>query len=456
MGDTTASIQERFPFQEDEIDILLRMYREMTSSSSSSSSNSSNHVAGTFDKTLSTTMTNLLPARCVSTLLQQSIDSSFCFIDSPLNKFLEGISILLGRRGPRPVLDTIWSCCNVEGEIVATKIKLWNWIYRISKASCWVLSTDSDTLLEVEESIHIPNEWQLADVSSRSQFIEWTTSTFPQLYAAVATLFHSILLPNLANGKTPVLRVPKFDKPSAILTMNEVSLALMSEKFQGHWRRLYNNLDDGSSFELLQKSLIGYQGPTTILIQTTRGEVFGYFTECPWKLSSKWFGAPGSNVSHFYDNADSFLFTLVPNVHIYPATGCGKWYQYLHIPASHQSQQMKGLCIGGIASNCPRIHLTTDLNHCKATSIDSTYENGLLLHEGHHFFDAGVIEVYATSVIDVHYKRNQSMGQLQTDMAESHRIHIATVDKTQFLDMVSGFIRPLGVAHLDSMEHRHD
>ena len=453
MEETTASMLEHFPFQQDEIDQLLTIYQQMTSSSSSTSSN---EVAESIDKTVSKTMTNLLPAHCVSNLVQQSIDSSFCLIDSPRNKFLEGISILLGRRGPRPVLDAIWNCCHIEGETVATKMKLLDWIYRIAKASYWVVTTSSDNLSGVEELITVPNEWQLADISTRSQFIEFANSTFPQLYTAVATLIHGILLPNSAAGKTPVLIVPDFDKPSAILPIYQISLALMSTKFQGHWRRLYNNLDDGSSFEILQKSLIGYQGPTTIIIQTTRGEVFGYFTECPWKMSPKWFGAPGSSVSHFYDNADSFLFTLVPNIQLYSATGCGKWYQYLHIPASHQPQQMKGLCIGGIASNCPRVHLTTDFNHCKATSIDSTYDNGPLLQEGHHFFNASVIDVYATSVMDVDYRRNQILGQLQTDMAESHRIHMATVDKTQFLDVALGNSRRKGLEHWDSIEGRQD
>jgi hypothetical protein len=433
------NLLDSFPFQEDELDQLLTLF-----------SDDVNEAAQTIPKcSTNEYIESVLPTDCVAALVTGSIASAFCLTNTPLHRFLEGLSVLLGRRGPRPVLDVLWSCCIAEPR--ATKMPVLDWIYRITRASHIARTREKP---QEEDHVSFPKEWQLADVSSRPLFMEWANATLPRLYTAVASLFHCILLEDFDAGKTPFLCLPQLNKPSD-LPLDTVSLGLLSAKFQGSWRRLYNNLEDGSSFEILQSALIGYQGPTTIIIQTTRNEVFGYFTECPWKTSPKWFGTPGSSVSHFYDNADSFLFTLTPQLKILAATGQGKFYQYLHIPASHRPTELRGLCIGGIASNCPRIHLTTDFSNCKATSIDATYENGSLLHEGDNFFDVSIIEVYATSVGDVVYQRNQRKGQLQADIQESHRIHNATVDKVQFLeDFTSEFHVNKTFAHRDVVEGR--
>ena len=440
------SILDSFPFQEDELDQLLRLYDEDVSV-----------VAERISSETAAIPSLDLPDDCTSSLLHQSILSAFCLIDTPLNKYMEGLSVLLGRRGPRPLLDVLWTCTqNVQAES-ESKATLLEWIYRISVASRVLQTTDCrhDNLF-VEDSLvlgtAVPAEWHLVDLSSRPLFMEWANMKLPQIYTAVATFFHGILLREFSPGKTPVLQFPILDKQSDI-PLDLLSLALLSSKLQGNWRRLYNNLDDGSSFEILQQALIGYQGPTTIVIQTTRGEVFGYFTECPWKLSSKWFGAPGTNVSHFYDNADSFLFTLKPQLQLYPATGSGKYYQYLHMPAAHRTNEIKGLCIGGITHDCPRVHLTTDWTRCKATSVDTTYENGPLLEQDENFFTASVIEAYATSVGDDTFQINQTKGRLKMDISESGRRQAASVDKAQFLnDLESEIYMNKGFAHRDVVQ----
>jgi hypothetical protein len=450
------TLLDRFPFQEDELDHLLTLFPE----------DGKNEVVIIPKCSITESIERVLPKDCVSALVTESIASSSSSLctTTPLHQFLEGLSVVLGRRGPRPVLDVLWNTCQAAAAAAADPIQkdfIMDWIYRIARAS-QIAQTREIPPEEEENHAHacssssssFPKEWKLVDVSSKPQFMDWANSTLPQLYTAVASIVHCIFLEDFDAGKTPFLCLPQLNKPSD-LPLDTVSLGLLSAKFQGSWRRLYNNLEDGSSFEILQRALIGYQGPTTMIVQTTRNEVFGYFTECPWKTSPKWFGIPGSSLSHFYDNADSFLFTLAPQFKILAATGQGKYYQYLYIPPSHRPTELKGLCIGGIASNCPRIHLTTDFTHCKATSIDTTYENGSVLDEGNHFFDVCRMEVYATSVADAVYQRNQRQGQLQADIQESHRIHNAKVDKVPFLeDFTSDFHVNKTFAHRDTVQVR--
>ena len=60
-------------------------------------------------------------------------------------------------------------------------------------------------------------------------------------------------------------------------------------------------------------SLFGYAGPTLIVVESTKGDVFGCVAAEEWKEHVDFFG---ENAAH-----ESFLFSLRPKVSIYRPRG---------------------------------------------------------------------------------------------------------------------------------------
>jgi hypothetical protein len=73
-----------------------------------------------------------------------------------------------------------------------------------------------------------------------------------------------------------------------------------SRQLQGDWERLYTSADDGLSFNRICHHILGYGGPTVILIRDVKGHVSGFYTNEAWKESNS-----------FYGSSDCFLFKCV-------------------------------------------------------------------------------------------------------------------------------------------------
>eukprot|EP00947_MAST-08B_sp_MAST-8B-sp1_P004266 g4266.t1 len=74
--------------------------------------------------------------------------------------------------------------------------------------------------------------------------------------------------------------LPRVARPSVLLTPSlTFGLGLSSQACfgGGFWNLLYRSTDHGLSFDLLCHRLIGYEGPTLIVIKDTEGHVFGAF-----------------------------------------------------------------------------------------------------------------------------------------------------------------------------------
>ena len=54
-------------------------------------------------------------------------------------------------------------------------------------------------------------------------------------------------------------------------------LSIHSAMLQGDWNRLYASSIDGLHFQQLAHALVGYDGPTVLLLQDEAGAVFGAF-----------------------------------------------------------------------------------------------------------------------------------------------------------------------------------
>lgn len=120
-------------------------------------------------------------------------------------------------------------------------------------------------------------------------------------------------------SETEVTMAPSADDPAAALPPilvrhgETLLLGLHSRSLQGSWRLLYSSDRHGMSFNRVAHHLLGYDGPTCVLIRCAdepQDTVLGMFAAQRWKDSNRFYGSP-----------DNILFTLSPELKIYRASG---------------------------------------------------------------------------------------------------------------------------------------
>lgn len=83
--------------------------------------------------------------------------------------------------------------------------------------------------------------------------------------------------------------------------------ASLPTRFRGYdWQLLYSLAQHGSSLHTLLRNAHG-ANPTLVVVETTRGDVFGGFTAVAWKQSASYYG-----------NGESFVFTCHPRFERFP------------------------------------------------------------------------------------------------------------------------------------------
>ena len=252
---------------------------------------------------------------------------------------------------------------------------------------------------------------------SLDEFIEWAQSEVPLLGSALPTFLHVIFKffsqesvdddneSKFPPGVTPLwipsltIDVPAvttftsptstfFTSPSSssfdLFAIACTSLTLAS----GSWHRLFSSEANGLSSNRLMHSILGYGGPTIILIRSKdtsdKGNcgcgTFGAYTHTSWKTESP----------QFYGNSDAFLFRLGPDpMAFYRPKGGSETngesddthnYQYFNTEA--RSKGYDGLSHGiGFGGTCelPRLYIDEVLDDCRAATEDLTYSKGPLL-----------------------------------------------------------------------------
>jgi TLD len=138
------------------------------------------------------------------------------------------------------------------------------------------------------------------------------------------------------------------------------------------WHRIYSSFFDGRSFNRLEWSLMGYNGPTLLVVKTTAQHVLGALASAQWKQSKA-----------FYGNADCFLFDLTPRLGVYRAAGGEGNFMYLHSEhEDHGSATCSGLPHGlglGGSLDKPRLFIPESFQRCSAGVLDKTFQSGELL-----------------------------------------------------------------------------
>ena len=255
---------------------------------------------------------------------------------------------------------------------------------------------------------------------SLNEFLEWAETTAPMISSALPTFLHVLLsyyTPTNTDkelqfppGVTP-LWIPSLTvetkasvigpAPSSFVDPSTSLFDLFSiscTSFQlaaGRWHQLFSSETNGLSCNRLMHSILGYAGPTLILIRAKGGRgTFGAYTYTPWSQES------GS----FYGNSDSFLFRLGSDPFAVYRPKCSgrsmginvdgfgrnstsknekdetRNFQYFNPEA--RSKGYDGLAHGiGFGGTCeqPRLYIDEMLDMSYAKSQDLTFEDGPLL-----------------------------------------------------------------------------
>ncbi len=215
--------------------------------------------------------------------------------------------------------------------------------------------------------------------------------------------------------------------------------------------RLYTSLSDGLSFNRLQNALLGYGGPTLLLIRETRGGVFGAFTASSWKESKD-----------FYGNSDCFLYQLLPTTAIYRPSGNETNYMYCNSEARSRGYDglSHGIGFGGTVGQ-PRLFLNEAFDACVASSQDLTFESGPLLPrtgEGglRKYFEIESLEVWGVGGEEV---VNEALGARNRarELRDAAIRQSRKVDRAAFLDdFRSGLIESKAFKYRDEIQGRGD
>jgi hypothetical protein len=287
-------------------------------------------------------------------------------------------------------------------------------------------------------------------------FLEWAESVAPLISATLSTFMHYILFPDVPHSPTrtsfffPSLRNQAsafFNAPNSPLLF---TFACMSNSLGGKWHRLYTSDSDGLSFNRLQNSLLGYGGPTLLIIrETLGGGVFGAFTAHAWKESKD-----------FYGNSDCFLFQLLPACAVYRPSGNGRAYMYCNSEARSKGYDRLSHGIGfGGNTDQPRLFISECFDGCTASSQDLTFERGVLLPRGpdgnlRKRFDIESLEVWGVGGDDM-VAGALGARDRQREIVAANIRKARKVDKAQFLDdFQSGLIESKAFQHRDQVRGR--
>lgn len=201
----------------------------------------------------------------------------------------------------------------------------------------------------------------------------------------------------------------------------------------------------------MQNALLGYAGPTLIIIRAINGGIFGAFTASPWKESKD-----------FYGNSDCFLYQLIPMTAVYRPSGQGSNFMYCNSEARSRGYdgQAHGIGFGGDVDQ-PRVLITETFENCIARSQDLTFEYGLLLPktpEGamQKNFDIDALEVWGVGGDEVVAEALGARDR-QREITAANLRKARKVDKAAFLeDFRSGVIESKAFAYRDQIRGRAD
>ena len=341
---------------------------------------------------------------------------------------------------------------------------------------------------------------------TKREFLEWQRKVVPDLFnCSVAKFLKSLLFPpefSQSQKQTPwtfpTIRSHKeftskrkageiIPISSLIFGSNTMSAAsstasislspplfafasISMPKFGDNWYRIFACAEDGWTFQSLERQIMGYEGPTLLVIQAhSKNEndgtvIFGAYSASKWERNKR----------DFFGTSDCFLFQLQPTLKVFkplPKIGTkGGHYMYFNCNAnintanpSRKDDLAQGLGFGGTVRQ-PRLFVDSYLEKCTLSHQDTSFEKGYLGFPpsndpfSSQSFSSTVsidsLEVYAVGnahTID----RGFASQRQHRDNADATLRNARTVDKAAFLgDMRSGLIESKAFAHRGQVDGR--
>eukprot|EP00981_Chlorochromonas_danica_P010376 scaffold3161_cov247-Ochromonas_danica.AAC.11 len=246
-----------------------------------------------------------------------------------------------------------------------------------------------------------------------------TTSYVPHIVKAFQTFFCVLLLRSFESPSYVPYRCVEVMGDSEIVSPVDLAFfGLHSDELQGAWKRLFSSAIDGLSFNRLEHHILGYDGPTCILIKCNNEEktVLGAFNSSRWKETNR-----------FYGNSKAFLFTIAPKLRIYRSKApSDSNYQWLNSKAYALPH---GLGMGGTLEGF-RLFIPESLEACEANHTCTTFEPGFLVPGERFEIDA--IEVWACGGVEA-VEKGLHAQRVNRDIARE------TIDKARKVDKAAFF-----------------
>ena len=248
--------------------------------------------------------------------------------------------------------------------------------------------------------------------------------------------------------------------------------SISTPKLGEKWYQIYAGETDGWTFQALENAILGYEGPTLLVIQAQSDReknatvTFGAYTASKWE----------KNKRDFFGGSDCFLFQLLPTLRVLnslPKMGTrGGHYMYFHSNTNVQTSNPSrkddlavGLGFGGTVRS-PRLFIDSNLEYCSVSHQDTSFEEGHLgfpptddpfsspsLSTTHDIYS---LEVYAVGDEEMIHRGFRAQRQ-HRDIADATLRNARTVDKAAFLgDMRNGFVETKTFAHRGQVDGRAD
>jgi len=319
------------------------------------------------------------------------------------------------------------------------------------------------------------------------EFLEWAETTVPMMASSLSTFLHVLFNffcqknegnthrfpPGVTPLLMPALSIDLTDKkPTSSGSVSPLSyffteantspdlFALASTSItlaSGRFHRLFSSEADGLSCNRLMNGLIGYGGPTLIIIRSKdiKGKcgagMFGAFTYSPWDQES----------GDFYGNSDSFLFRLGPDpMGVYRPKGEKSNFMFFNPEARSKGydQLAWGIGFGGTAQE-PRLYIDEILDGSTAKDKDLTFENGPLLSnidESNSYcgFEVDAIEAFGVGSSQVIEDAMNARDEHRKEAQKRIRNAMKGAKAAFLEDMQSGLVGAKVFKHRDEMRGR--
>lgn len=254
------------------------------------------------------------------------------------------------------------------------------------------------------------------------EFEIWEAQNAPNLHRCLSTFLHMRCFPSEEIPQSiPMFKLPQLSEESSLLSNKSAEmfgLAVANQSLQGPWDLLFTTDRDGMSFNRLCHSLLGYGGPTLMLVRDMNmNATFGGFADTPWKESND-----------FYGGAGCFLLQLEPEFQILQSKpSSAQNYMYLNLKGYSTPH---GLGMGGTVSSFRFFiseSMEPDRNMAKTSCL--TYETGEVVRGQYRQFDIDTIEVWGLGGEDALKARADKRDQMNRALQK-----IRQVDKKAFLN----------------------